>query len=90
MICVYFKNIWGERVELDNLINIKIAKDLGLKYFQCDIELPGSNYHIVNIPLIILETFEIDGFEEYILMLIDKYNIGNFLDYSIWLESEIK
>ena len=86
MIYVYFKNIWGERVELDNSINIKKAKGLGLKYFQCDIELPGSNHHIVNIPLIILETYGIVGFKEYILMIIDKYDIGKFLDYSIWLE----
>ena len=88
MIYAYFKNIWGEQVELDNSINIKIAKDLGLKYFQCDIELSESNHHIVNIPLIILETYGIDGFEEYVLMLINKYNVGNFLDYSVWLKEK--
>lgn len=87
MIDFYVKTIWGERLDLSGSIEKQIAKDRGVKFFHCDIIINNIEYHIVNIPFVLLNEFDEDDLYEHLNIMVDKNIIqnNNIFDYDKWL-----
>ena len=86
MMKVYTKNMFGERIYLDCVFMQEIAEKNNLKYCHADIIFEFKEYHIKNIPFVLLKDFGTLRLEAYLIDIIDEYNIPQGLfDYEKFL-----
>lgn len=86
MIEVYVKDSYGGRVDLSSVFAQKIAEKNNLKYCHADIIFEFKEYHIKNIPFVLLKDFGTLRLEAYLIDIIDEYNIPQGLfDYEKFL-----
>ena len=69
MIEVYVKDSYGERVDLSSVFAQEIAEKIDLKYCHADIIFEFKQYHIKNIPFVLLKDFGTLRLEAHLLYL---------------------
>lgn len=85
LIEVYIKSITGERIDLDSVFMQNVAKKNRLQYFNIDLDY-NKKYYIKNVPFCLLIDLGINGLREYMIKIIDDFNIpGGIFDYEKWL-----
>lgn len=86
MIEVYVKDSYGERVDLSSVFAQEIAEKIDLKYCHADIIFEFKEYHIKNIPFVLLKDFGTLRLEAHLIDIIDEYDIPQGLfDYEKFL-----
>ena len=73
MIEVYVKDSYGERVDLSSVFAQEIAEKIDLKYCHADIIFEFKEYHIKNIPFVLLKDFGTLRLEAYLIDIIGFY-----------------
>lgn len=86
MIEVYTKNMIGERIDLSSVFMQDIAEKNNLKYCHADIIFEFKEYHIKNIPFVLLKDFGTLRLEAHLIDIIDEYDIPQgVFDYEKFL-----